>query len=52
MEERNLYNKIKELEHENALLKEKCTGIIAQCEWGVMDPFENIDAVFDEWNRY
>lgn len=25
-------------------------GVIAQCEWGNKDPFENIDAVFDEWN--
>jgi hypothetical protein len=26
------------------------TGVIAQCEWGVKDPEENIAAVFDEWN--
>ncbi len=25
-------------------------GVIAQCEWGVKDPKENITAVFDEWN--
>lgn len=25
-------------------------GVIAQCEWGVKDPKENIIAVFDEWN--
>lgn len=29
----------------------KRTGIIAQCEWGVRDPKENIEAVFDEWNK-
>jgi hypothetical protein len=26
-------------------------GVIAQCEWGVKDPMENIEAVFDEWAR-
>jgi uroporphyrinogen decarboxylase len=26
-------------------------GVIAQCEWGVRDPFENVAAVFDEWAR-
>jgi len=26
-------------------------GVIAQCEWGIDDPFENIAAVFDEWVR-
>ena len=26
-------------------------GVIAQCEWGVKDPRENIEAVFDEWER-
>lgn len=26
-------------------------GVIAQCEWGLTDPKENIEAVFDEWNR-
>ncbi len=26
-------------------------GLIAQCEWGVRDPFENVSAVFDEWSR-
>jgi hypothetical protein len=25
-------------------------GVIAQCEWGVKDPKDNIIAVFDEWN--
>ena len=35
----------------NALLKDKRTGVIAQCEWGNKDPKENIMAVFDEWNR-
>ena len=24
-------------------------GVIAQCEWGIHDPRENIEAVFDEW---
>jgi len=28
------------------------TGVIAQCEWGVNDPMENIEAVFDQWNRW
>lgn len=26
-------------------------GVIAQCEWGIKDPAENIEAVFDEWGR-
>lgn len=26
-------------------------GVIAQCEWGVHDPFENVEAVFDEWMK-
>lgn len=34
-----------------ALIKEKRTGVIAQCEWGNKDPKENIEAVFEEWNR-
>ena len=29
----------------------KLTGCIAQCEWGVKDPPENVRAVFDEWNK-
>lgn len=33
-----------------AMLKEKRSGVIAQCEWGVRDSRENIEAVFDEWN--
>lgn len=24
-------------------------GVIAQCEWGLKDPFENIEAVFEAW---
>lgn len=28
------------------------TGVIAQCEWGVKDPYENIAAVFDQWNQW
>lgn len=35
-----------------ALLPDKRTGVIAQCEWGVKDPKENIIAVFDEWDKY
>ncbi len=26
-------------------------GVFAQCEWGMRDPMENIEAVFDEWSR-
>lgn len=26
-------------------------GVIAQCEWGTKDPFENIDAMYDEWMK-
>ncbi|MBX7256409.1 MAG: methyltransferase [Candidatus Hydrogenedentes bacterium] len=26
-------------------------GVIAQCEWGVNDPFENIAAVFEAWEK-
>jgi len=36
----------------NALLKKKRTGVIAQCEWGKNDPQKNIEAVFDEWNKF
>jgi len=36
----------------NALMKEKRTGVIAQCEWGTKDPKENIETVFEEWNQY
>ena len=35
-----------------ALIKGKRTGVFAQCEWGIKDPQENIEAVFDEWNKY
>ncbi len=35
-----------------ALLRGKRTGVIAQCEWGVKDPKESIETVFDEWNKY
>lgn len=34
-----------------ALLRGKKTGVIAQCEWGKMDPKENITAVFEEWDK-
>jgi len=27
------------------------TGAIAQCEWNAFDPYENILAVFDQWNK-
>lgn len=26
-------------------------GVIAECEWGIGTPKENIEAVFDEWNK-
>lgn len=26
-------------------------GVIAQCEWGIKDPRENIEAVFDAWDE-
>lgn len=26
-------------------------GVIAQCEWGIKDPAQNIEAVFEEWSR-
>ncbi len=35
----------------NALMKKHRTGVIAQCEWGLQDPMENIMAVFDHWNK-
>ncbi len=28
------------------------TGVIAECEWGVHDPYDNIAAVFDQWNQW
>jgi uroporphyrinogen decarboxylase len=34
-----------------ALLKGEKSGAIAQCEWGIKDPKDNIEAVFDEWNK-
>ena len=30
----------------------KRTGAIAQCEWNACDPYENICAVFDNWDKY
>ena len=27
------------------------TGVIAQCEWGIDVPADNVRAVYDEWNR-
>ena len=36
----------------DALLKGKRTGVIAQCEWGVKDPKNNIEAVFEEWDKF
>ena len=26
-------------------------GVIAQCEWGKLDPYANIDALYDEWQK-
>jgi uroporphyrinogen decarboxylase len=26
-------------------------GVIAQCEWGIHDPKENVLALYDEWSR-
>jgi hypothetical protein len=26
-------------------------GVFAQTEWGAVDPYENIDAMFDEWQK-
>ena len=34
-----------------ALMPCERTGIIAQCEWGIRDPAENIRAVFAAWNE-
>ena len=31
----------------NTLIKGKRTGVIAQYEWGIKDPKENIEAVFE-----
>jgi uroporphyrinogen decarboxylase len=33
-----------------AALEDANGGVIAQCEWGLRDPFENIAAVFEEWS--
>lgn len=35
-----------------AMLKKKRTGVIAQREFSASDPYENIRAVFDQWNKY
>lgn len=32
-------------------LDDPAGGVIAQCEWGIKDPAENIEAVFEEWSR-
>jgi hypothetical protein len=32
-----------------AALDDGTGGVIAQCEWGLRDPFENIKAVFEAW---
>jgi uroporphyrinogen decarboxylase len=34
-----------------AALDDGSGGVIAQCEWGLRDPFENIAAVFDAWDE-
>jgi uroporphyrinogen decarboxylase len=26
-------------------------GIVAECCWGIKDPYENVEAVFDEWEK-
>lgn len=35
-----------------AMLKDKRTGIIAQFEWGIKDPIENVLAILEEWEKY
>jgi len=30
---------------------QKRTGAIAQCEWNAFDPYENIVAIFEQWNK-
>ena len=32
-----------------AALDDGTGGVVAQCEWGIHDPAENVAAVFDEW---
>jgi uroporphyrinogen decarboxylase len=32
-----------------AALDDGSGGVVAQCEWGIRDPYENVAAVFDEW---
>jgi len=34
-----------------AALDDSRGGVIGQCEWGVADPRENIEAVFEAWQR-
>jgi uroporphyrinogen decarboxylase len=34
-----------------AALDDGCGGVIAQCEWGLKDPVENILAALDEWQQ-
>ncbi len=34
----------------DAAFKNGRTGVIAQCEFGRIDPIENVRAVFDQWN--
>ena len=34
-----------------AALDDGTGGVIAQCEWGNRDPFENIAAVFEAWDE-
>jgi hypothetical protein len=33
------------------MLRNGKTGVIAQCEWGIKDPMENINAVYSAWNE-
>lgn len=35
----------------DALIRDKKTGVIAECEFGMMEPKENILAVFEAWNQ-
>jgi uroporphyrinogen decarboxylase len=36
----------------DAFVGKRRTGVIAQCEWGTHDPYENVVTVFEEWDRY
>lgn len=34
-----------------AALDDGAGGVVAQCDWGLKDSIENIDAMFDEWTK-